>query len=82
MVAVAPFIHKTKLKAFCEILMPIGLGRINYAAPGGPYKKAVQQVARYIGKYLVKDKRQARTFGIMRGSSQPTQNHKQCKDNE
>ncbi|AXQ65702.1 MAG: hypothetical protein [Cressdnaviricota sp.] len=79
MVAVAPFIHRSKLKEFCEILMPIGLGRINYVAPKGPYKEAVQQVARYIGKYLVKDKRQSRTFGIMRGITPPIHSDKSRK---
>jgi hypothetical protein len=67
MVAVAPYVHRTKLKAFCEQLMPLGLGRINYVAPRGKYKEAVSQVAGYISKYLVKDKRTTRTFGIMRG---------------
>lgn len=71
MVAVAPFVHRTKLKSFCESLMPIGLGRINYVAPQGKYKDAVRQVARYIGKYLVKDNRNSRTFGVMRGKSTP-----------
>ena len=69
MVAVAPYVHRTKLKAFCEQLMPLGLGRINYVAPQGQYRDAVAQVAGYISKYLVKDKRQARSFGIMRQSS-------------
>jgi len=74
MVGVAPYIHRTKLKAFCEQLMPLGLGRINYVAPKGQYREAVAQVAGYISKYLVKDKRQTRTFGIMRGAkSQPSQ---------
>ena len=74
MVAVAPYIHKTKLKEFCEQLIPLGLGRINYVAPKGQYREAVAQVAGYISKYLVKDKRQTRTFGIMRGElSQPSQ---------
>lgn len=66
MVAVAPFIHRSKLKEFCECLMPLGLGRINYQAPTGQYRDAVAQVAGYISKYLVKDSRQARSFGIMR----------------
>lgn len=61
MVGISPFIHHSKLKVWCEQLMSIGLGRINYEAPRG--KKAV---ARYISKYLVKDKRSSRTFGVMR----------------
>ena len=68
MVAVAPFVHRKNLPKFCTQLMPLGLGRINYKAPSGKYKDAVRQVAGYISKYLVKDKRQARSFGIMRKS--------------
>lgn len=64
MVAVAPFIHKTKLKEFCEILMPLGLGRINYVAPRGVGSKG--RVASYISKYLTKDGRVCASFGIMR----------------
>lgn len=82
MVAVAPFVHRTKLKSFCESLMPIGLGRINYVAPQGKYKDAVRQVARYIGKYLVKDNRNSRTFGVMRGATPPTPSDKPDKRNE
>jgi len=76
MVAVAPAIHRTKLKDFCEMLMPLGLGRINYKAPKGKwveypsvkfYLTAEKQVAKYIGKYLVKDQRSSRTFGVLRG---------------
>lgn len=73
MVAVAPFVHRSKLKEFCEQLMPLGLGRINYQAPRGQYRDAVAQVAGYISKYLVKDKRQARSFGIMRQSQPQSQ---------
>jgi len=76
MVAVAPGIHRSKLKDFCEMLMPLGLGRINYKAPKGKwieypgvrfYLTAEKQVAKYIGKYLVKDQRSSRTFGVLRG---------------
>jgi hypothetical protein len=76
MVAVAPAVHRTKLKEFCEMLMPLGLGRINYKAPKGKwveypgvkfYLTAEKQVAKYIGKYLVKDQRSSRTFGVLRG---------------
>lgn len=67
MVAISPFIHHSKLKVWCEQLMKIGLGRINYEAPRG--KKTV---ARYISKYLVKDKRSSRTFGIMRQNKSET----------
>ena len=68
MVAVAPFVHRKSLGKFCSQLLPLGLGRINYQAPTGKYRDAVKQVAGYISKYLVKDKRQARSFGIMRKS--------------
>ena len=77
MVGIAPAIHRSKLKDFCEMLMPLGLGRINYKAPKGKwvefgnvrfYLTAEKQVAKYIGKYLVKDNQSSRTFGIMRGS--------------
>jgi len=66
MVAIAPFIHKTKLKEFCEILIPLGLGRINYKAPRG--KGSKNKVASYISKYLTKDGRVCASFGIMRKS--------------
>lgn len=66
MVAVAPFIHKSKLSEFCKILMPIGLGRINYVAPHGAGSK--NRVASYISKYLTKDGRVCASFGIMRQS--------------
>ena len=72
MVAVAPLIHKTKLKEFCEILMPLGLGRINYKAPRGKGSKA--KVARYISKYLTKDGRVCASFGIMRKQVATTAN--------
>lgn len=79
MVAVAPFVHRSKLKEFCECLFPIGLGRINYVAPRGKYKEAVQQVSRYISKYLVKDNRSTRTFGCMRGITPPIHSDKPDK---
>ena len=77
MVAIAPAIKRNKLSEFCKMLMPLGLGRINYKAPKGKwveipgnrfYVTAEKQVAKYIGKYLVKDNQSSRTFGIMRGS--------------
>lgn len=68
MVAIAPFIHKTKLPEFCEMLMPLGLGRINYIAPRDRnWKKAQAKVASYISKYLCKDGRRTSSFGIYRG---------------
>lgn len=64
MVGIAPFVPKKELKGFCEQLLPLGLGRLNYVVPKG--KKARSQVASYISKYLVKDSNNSRTFGIMR----------------
>ena len=66
MVAIAPFVNKDKLKEFCEILMPLGLGRINYVAPRGAGSK--NKVASYISKYLTKDGRVCASFGIMRNN--------------
>lgn len=67
MVALAPFVHKSKLSDFCTILQPIGLGRINYVAPSGNWRSAKRKVASYISKYLTKDGRRTSTFGIYRG---------------
>ena len=64
MVAIAPWIQPAKLSEWCTQLMPIGLGRINYEAV-----KSRKRTAEYVSKYLVKDKVQCRTFGIMRGQS-------------
>ncbi len=63
MVGVAPFIPRKHLVEFCECLFPIGLGRINYKVP-----KNSRAIASYISKYLVKDKNNSRTFGIMRNT--------------
>lgn len=65
MVGIAPFVPRKHLKEFCEILLPIGLGRINYKVP-----KNSRAIASYISKYLVKDKNNSRTFGIMRKNTQ------------
>lgn len=64
MVAIAPWIHPTKLADWCGQLIPLGLGRINYEAV-----KSRKRTAEYVSKYLVKDKVQCRTFGIMRRQS-------------
>lgn len=64
MVALAPFIPKNHFKEFCEILLPMGLGRINYQAPKG--RNAESAVASYISKYISKDAARSRTFGMMR----------------
>lgn len=69
MVAVAPFIHRDRLADFCTQLMPIGLGRINYVAPSGRRRDAIASVASYISKYLTKEGRTSRTFGIARRRS-------------
>lgn len=64
MVGIAPYVPKKHFKEFCEQLLPIGLGRINYVVPRG--ENAREQVASYISKYLIKDGNNSRTFGIMR----------------
>ena len=75
MVAVAPFISKDQLAEFCSILMPLGLGRINYVASRGAGSK--NKVASYISKYLTKDGRVCASFGIMRSNQKSnTQPHK------
>ena len=63
MVVIAPYIHYSKLSEWCTQLMPLGLGRINYEAVRNRRRTAI-----YVSKYLVKDKVQCRTFGIMRNS--------------
>ena len=55
--------YQKNLKEFCTILMPLGLGRINYKATRS--KKAIGE---YVSKYLVKDNQSSRTFGIMRNT--------------
>jgi hypothetical protein len=67
MVGIAPYIHPKKLKEFCECLLPLGLGRINYVAPKGHWKQAKRKVASYISKYLCKEGRRTSSFGIYRG---------------
>lgn len=66
MVAIAPFIHHSKLKEFCEILMPIGLGRINYRAP-----RSYGTTSKYVAKYLSKQGLNVRSFGIVRKYTLP-----------
>lgn len=66
MVGIAPFMQRADLKKFSECLLPLGLGRINYVAPSGKWRDAKAKVAAYISKYLVKDNRSSRTWGIMR----------------
>lgn len=68
MVAIAPWIQPKKLSEWCSQLMDIGLGRINYEAVRSRKRTAI-----YVSKYLVKDKVQCRTFGVMR------QGHSQCQ---
>ena len=62
MVAVSNYVHHTKLKLYCEQLLPLGLGRINLEAP-----MSYNRVANYISKYLAKENQRHRSFGIMRG---------------
>jgi len=68
MVALAPFMQRSELIEFSKSLLPLGLGRINYVAPSGHWKDAKAKVAAYISKYLVKEKRSSRTWGIMRST--------------
>ena len=67
MVALAPYMPPRVLRRFCECLLPLGLGRINYVAPSGHWKSAKRKVASYISKYLTKDGRRTSSFGIYRG---------------
>ena len=76
MVAIAPFIHHTKLKKFCELLMPIGLGRINYRAP-----RSYGTTSRYVAKYLSKQGLNVRSFGIVRKYTLPS-NECKCVDDD
>ncbi len=69
MVGIAPFMQRKKLIEFSKCLLPLGLGRINYVAPKGKWRDAKQKVAAYISKYLVKDNRSSRTWGIMRSNN-------------
>jgi len=62
MLAVSPFIKKKEhFKEFSEMLMPFGLGRINYKA-----KEDKDSIAKYMGKYLVKENVRTRSFGVVR----------------
>ncbi len=60
-VCVSNYVHHSKLKEYCEILLPLGLGRINLKAP-----RNFDKVSEYISKYLSKENQRHRTFGIMR----------------
>jgi hypothetical protein len=71
MVAIAPFIHPKELTQFSECLLPIGLGRINYKAASGQWRKAKRKIASYIAKYLCKEGRITSSFGIYRGYQLP-----------
>jgi len=72
MVAVAPYIHPTKLDKWCQQLMGIGLGRIDYEAirvknnDGEINYSGRKRVSDYIVKYLTKTNRITRTFGVVR----------------
>jgi hypothetical protein len=76
MVGVAPFIHPTKLDEWCQMLMPIGLGRIKYDAVKVKYindeghaeidYSGRKKVSDYLIKYLVKNKTITRSFGVAR----------------
>lgn len=68
MVAIGPFMKKPRFLKFCELLEPLGLGRINYKAMSTE-RAARKKVANYISKYLVKEGLTCRTWGIMRCKS-------------
>ena len=52
--------YQKDIKSFCETLLPIGLGRINYEAT-----RSRKKVGNYLSKYLVKDNQRSRSFGIV-----------------
>lgn len=62
MVALAPWVPPKYFSEYCTMLMPIGLGRVNYKSP-----RDKLEVASYISKYLTKEKTRSVTFGCMRG---------------
>ncbi len=76
MVAIGPFIHHTKLAKWCEQLMPMGLGRINYKAP-----RNYGSTSKYIAKYLSKQGLNVRSFGIVR-NYKPEKNICSCKHDD
>lgn len=65
MVAIGPYMKRERFIAFCECLVPLGLGRINYKAMSTE-RAARRKVANYISKYLVKEGLTSRTWGVMR----------------
>ena len=72
MVGIAPYVHHSKLASWCEQLMEIGLGRIDYEPvrvrnwDGEINYQARRKVSDYIIKYLTKNKKSARSWGILR----------------
>lgn len=74
MVAVAPYFSRKELPKFCAGLMDMGLGRINYKAKSNTYI-----VADYMSKYLVKEGRNARTFGKIMFHQKLKQGDCECK---
>ena len=52
--------YQKDIKAFCETLLPLGLGRINYEAT-----RSRKKIGNYLSKYLVKDNQRSRSFGIV-----------------
>ena len=52
--------YQKDIKAFCETLLPLKLGRINYEAT-----RSRKKVGNYLSKYLVKDNQRSRSFGIV-----------------
>ena len=75
MVGIAPYVERNKLSEWCGQLQEIGLGRIDYKAvnivnwEGETDYKGIRKISVYITKYLTKDRRSARTWGILRKSN-------------
>jgi len=82
MVAVGPYVRSSEWETWCRMLEPIGLGRIWYEkrAPGcdvewcsdkrcrhkKDWKGLRDGIAGYISKYITKQARGCRTWGVMR----------------
>ena len=87
MVAVAPYVKSSEWEDWCRMLEPLGLGRIWYEkrAPGcdedwcndkrcrhkKDWKSLRDGIAGYISKYITKQARACRTWGVMRKKLPP-----------
>ena len=78
MVGISPYVHRTNLDKWCQMLMPMGLGRIDYEAIKVKYineeghpevdYSGRKKVSDYLVKYLLKNNQITRTFGVIRKS--------------